>query len=164
LIREVAYMPRAYKGKDDLQRVSIYGIFPYTPIWAVAPIWHGEDAPIIFYGPPDHLKALHPHLLEVVKKSEIDPRGQIGTWVGLRRLDDRLEIYYQFGESIAERIVLLEHRLRTDIAFIEDICLNEVAVLEVVCENIEIIRVYVPLPEELDKNGSTLLVHPPILV
>lgn len=156
-------MPHAYKGKDDLQRVSIYNIFPYTPIWAVAPIWHGGYSPIMFYGPPEHLKALHPRLLEIVKKSEIDPRGQIGTWTGLRKLSDHLEAYYEFGESIAERIVLLEHKLRTDLAFIENIHLNEVALLEVICDEVEVIKTYVTLPEELEKNGSTFLIPPPTL-
>ena len=157
-------MESVYRGKSDSQRVSIYGMFPYTPIFAVAPITHGDGSPIVLYGPSDHLRSLYPHMLNVVKKSEVDPRGYIGTWVSLQKFPDRLEAFYQFGQSVSDQIVLLEHKLRTDLAFIANLRLSDVAILEVMYGDRSIVKAHVLLPEELvGENGTILLVPPRVL-
>lgn len=148
---------REFLGTNDSQKIVLRSAFSKSPLVVVSPIETGSRTCLQVEGPKDHLMFLYSFLLMLVKQTPYDPSFRWGTWTGVEGFEEtgKLTLFYQYGLSLMDRIQLLEHHFRRDIAFYCDLKLAEVSFLDVVLKNKEVLyNVVVGLPEELERNGS----------
>ncbi len=145
---------RWFQGLKDDQAVIVSNVFEGSPIALASGIGLLEDREngIVIEGPSHHLKFLYPFLLRL-RNDSIDS-NEFGFWVGVTwsKSKEWLNLFYLFGDSLRDRIELLEHKFRRDIAFSCDLRLSEKARM-IVRLGTKIQAWDIGLPEELGENG-----------
>ncbi len=150
-------MKRLFLGTGDLQQVVLRSVFFGSPLVVVAPVESPRQTYLQIEGPEYHLAFLYPHLVMLVKQSPYDFSGAHGTWIGVEGAEHtgKLSLFYRHGDSFEDRVQLLEHHFRCDIAFYRNIRLADVSFIDVICGGRRwLYNEVVSLPEELEENGS----------
>lgn len=145
---------RWFEGLKDDQAVIVSNVFEGSPIAVASGIGLLEDREngIVIEGPSHHLKFLYPFLLKL-RNDSIDS-NEFGIWVGVTWAKTKkwLNLFYLFGDSLRDRMELLEHKFRRDIAFSCGLRLSEKARM-IVRVGTRIDGWDIGLPEELEENG-----------
>lgn len=102
-------------------------------------------------GPEDHLDFIEPLLRSLVSMSCDVYYG----WTGYSWKNERkIALFYRLGPVI-DRLELLEHKFRRDIAFC-DLMLSDQAILVIKSDGHVILRRTIKLPAELTENGTKM--------
>lgn len=145
---------RFFEGTKDDQAVIVRNVFEGSPITVSSGIGLLEDREngIMIEGPNHHLKFLHPFLVRL-RNDSIDS-NEFGFWVGVTwsKAKEWLNLFYLFGDSLRDKIELLEHKFRRDIVSSCGLKLSERARV-IVRMGTRIESWNVGLPKELEKNG-----------
>lgn len=154
-------MPRKFYGVSDVQHITLYPVFPATPVSVSSPVEASRETCVCVEGPEEHLSFLYPHLINLVKQSSYREHDRWGTWMGVQRgsQGSLVILWYQFGTSLMDRIELLEHKFRRDLVFYSDLKLADMSFLEVVCFGHTLLKSVIGLPEELERNGTIVFPH-----
>jgi len=157
---------RWFEGLKDDQAVIVSNVFEGSPI-AVCQRYRviGRSGERNSHrGPTHHLKFLYPFLLKL-RNDSIDSK-EFGIWVGVTWAKTKkwLNLFYVFGDSFRDRMELLEHKFRRDIAFSCGLRLSEKARM-IVRVGTRIDGWDIGLPEELEENGHIefpQIIAPPV--
>ncbi len=145
---------RWFKGLKDEQVVIVSNIFVGSPIAVTSGIGVLEDREngMMIEGPSHHLKFLYPFLIKL-RGDSIDS-NEFGIWVGVTWAKDKkwLNLFYLFGNSLRDRMELLEHKFRRDIAFSCGLRLSERARM-IVRLGTRVDGWDLGLPDGLEENG-----------
>ena len=145
---------RRFLGLEDreIDKVVLYSVFPYGLITVTSSVELEDRWPVVIEGPEFQLDFLKPLILKMVKLTpEVD---EFGTWIGLNREHaQRLNLFYQYGHRLCDRIELLEYKFRRDIVSYANVRLSERTRLEVICQDDSIFETTIGLPEGI-KNGE----------
>ncbi len=145
---------RWFQGLNDDQAVIVSNVFQGSPIAVATGIGLLDDREngIVIEGPSHHLKFLYPFLIRL-RNDSIDS-NEFGFWVGVTWSRDKtsLNLFYLFGDSLRDRMELLEHKFRRDIAFSCNLKLSEKARM-IVRMGTRVQAWDIGLPEELPENG-----------
>ena len=145
---------KIFEGIKDNQAVIVRNVFEGSPITVASGIGLVEDREngIMIEGPIHHLKFLHPYLVQL-KGDSIDS-NEFGFWVGVTWSNTKkwLNLFYLFGDSLRDKIELLEHKFRRDMVSSCGLKLSERARV-IVRLGTRIEGWDVGLPKELGMNG-----------
>ncbi len=151
---ELAEDERFFNGLKDDQAVIVRNVFEGSSIIVSSGIGLLEDREngVMIEGPGHHLKFIYPYLVRL-RNDSIDS-NDFGFWVGVTWSKDKkwLNLFYLFGNSLRDRIELLEHKFRRDIAFSCGLKLSVKARL-MVRLGTKIESWDVGLPRDLQTNG-----------
>ena len=151
---ELAKDERYFKGSKDDQAIIVRNVFEGSSITISSAIGLLEDREngMMIDCPSHHLKFLYPYLVRL-RNDSIDS-SDFGFWVGVIWSKDKkwLNLYYLFGNSLMDRIELLEHKFRRDIVFSCGLKLSQNARL-MVRMGTKIESWEVGLPRDLQTNG-----------
>ncbi|OGZ46523.1 MAG: hypothetical protein A3J55_03035 [Candidatus Ryanbacteria bacterium RIFCSPHIGHO2_02_FULL_45_17b] len=151
---------RMFLGADDPQKIVLQPVFYRSPLVVTSPVEAPKETCLYIEGPKDHLEFLFPHLVNLVKQAPVDPQNKWGTWTGVTGgyATGRITLFYRYGASLLDTMILLEHHFRRDIVFYRDLRLADTSFLEVFLsgrnsrwyDKFPLTR----LPDGLEANGS----------
>ncbi len=144
---------RKFLGKADVQRITLYGIFPGSNITLASPFeYHKAWPSIVVQGFEFQLNFLYFYLEKFIRREPAE--GAVG-WNGiLRQSGERVDMTYSIdSRDPASLIELMEYRFMRDAMIRARLKLSEISILEVVREDKIIFREPVGLPERIE-NGD----------
>ncbi|MDO8663929.1 MAG: hypothetical protein Q7K44_00010 [Candidatus Liptonbacteria bacterium] len=144
---------RKFFGNTDVQRITLYGIFPGSNITLTSPFEGHKAWPnIVVQGLEFHLDLLYPHLEKLIRR---EPAEGVAGWNGIIRSGyDRIDMTHTTDcHDPVSMIELMEYRFKCDAMVRAQLKLSEVSILEVVREDKVLFREPIGLPEGI-KNGD----------
>lgn len=143
---------RRFLGKSDVQRITLYDLFPGSEITLTSPFEYHKSWPnIVVQGPEFQLNFLYSYLEKLVR---LKPQEQSRGWNGiLRQTNRRIDLTYMHDDpALPALIELMEYRFMRDAMIYAKLKLSEIATLEIVREEKILLRQPIGLPEEIE-NG-----------
>ncbi|MDO8522996.1 MAG: hypothetical protein Q7S12_01765 [bacterium] len=144
---------RNFFGNTDIQRITLYGIFPGSNVTLTSPFEDHKAWPnMVVQGWEFHLDLLYPHLEKLIRHEQAE--GAVG-WNGIIRSGyDRIDMTYAIDRNDPVCLIeLMEYRFKCDAMIRAQLKLSEVSILEVVREDKILCREPIGLPEGI-KNGD----------
>lgn len=151
---------RMFLGVHDTQKIVLQPVFYGSPVVVISPVEAPRETCLHVEGPRDHLEFLFPHLVKLVKQTPVDMKDEWGTWTGVEGYHNtnRITLFYHHGTALLDRVLLLEHHFRRDVAFYCDLRLAIRSTLDVffVSSGFPLHARFMidGFPQELEQNGS----------
>ena len=140
---------RKFLGNDDVQRITLYGVFPQSNITLTSPVdYHKPWPDVVLQGPEFQLNFLYEYLRKLIGVGSAN--GSV-CWNGiLRQTSDRIDLTCARDEKDPISLLeLMEYRFRCDAMIYSKLKLSEVSILEIVYEEKKLFREPISLPGDI---------------